>query len=73
MSSTDIRETCTQIIDEANAVIAYTNSLEMAESDKSKAVFSEIRLDELSHLQKHIVALTEILSGDEPGEAEKIE
>ena len=73
MSNADVREICTQIVDEANAVIAYTNSIEMAESEKTKAIFEEIRQDELGHLQKHIVALTEVLSGVEPTEAEKMD
>jgi hypothetical protein len=37
------------------------------------SVFAEDRNDELSHLQKLVVALTEMLSGEEPTEAEKMD
>ena len=73
MNSKDIIETCKQAIDEANAIIAYTNSIDAVEDQNLKSIYAEIRNDELGHLQKHIVALTEILSGDEPTEAEQMD
>ena len=73
MNSTDIKETCKQIIDEATAIIAYTDSIDCIKNKTLKSVYAEDRKDELSHLQKLIVALTEILSGEEPKIAEEME
>jgi len=72
-NSISIKEICRQIVDEANAVIAYTDSIDATEDDTLKSVFGETRHDELGHLQKLIVALTEIMSGDEPREAKKMD
>ena len=73
MSNTDIKETCKQIIEEANAIIAYTDSIEITTGQSLRSVFTETMTDELSHLQKLIVALTEIFDGDEPTSAEEME
>lgn len=63
MNSINVLETCKQIIDEANAVIRYTDSMNAVDDDTLRAVYEEARDDELSHLQKLIVALTEIIIG----------
>ena len=73
MDITDIRETCKQIIDETNAITAYTDSIEAVSDEKLKSIYAEIRNDELGHLQKHVVALTEILSGEEPVKAAQMD
>ena len=71
--SINIKELCKQIIDETTAIVAYTDSIDTVKDNKLKAIFTEIRGDELSHLQKHVVALTEILHGDEPTVAEQMD
>jgi hypothetical protein len=73
LNSTDIKETCKQLIDEATAIIKYTDSIDATEDETLKAVFEETRHDELGHVQKLTVALTEILSGGPPTEAEKMD
>jgi hypothetical protein len=60
----DVKEICKQIINEAQAVINYAESMEQVASDITRgAIFEEIIDDELSHLQKLVVALTEIALG----------
>jgi rubrerythrin len=73
LNSTDIRETCKQLIDEATAIIKYTDSIDAAESDALKAVFTETRHDELAHVQKLTVALTALLNGEEPEAAAQMD
>ena len=73
MNSTNIIETCKQAIAEATAIIEYTQSIDAVDDDKLKSIYSEIRHDELGHLQKHVVALTELLAGEEPTEAEQMD
>jgi rubrerythrin len=73
MNNTDISETCKQIMDEADAIIKYTYSMEQNVGDTSRAIFEEIRNDELEHLQKLVVMLTEAFSGEEPTEADKMD
>jgi hypothetical protein len=54
-----IIEICKQVIDESNAIIAYTNSIESVGDDKEAiARFSELRNDELTHLQQLVVLLS---------------
>ena len=66
----EIRETCKQIIAEAQAILDYTDSIAAVRDASLTAVFTETRADELAHLQKLVVALTELMSGDEPAQAE---
>ena len=61
------------LADEANAISDYTQAISMAEDDTTKALLTEIRNDELGHAQKLIVALTEVLGGGEPVEAERMD
>jgi hypothetical protein len=47
------------VIDEATAIIQYTDSIEAAKDNKDAiARFSEIRDDELTHLQQLVVLLS---------------
>jgi len=73
MSGTGVKETCKQIIDESTAIIAYTDSIDAVDDELLRSICAEIRRDELGHLQKLIVALTEILSNSEPAEAEQMD
>ena len=73
INSIEIKEFCKQIIDEAKAIIDYTDSIDAVTEEKIKNIFEEVRCDELGHLQKHTVALTEIMSGEEPTEAERMD
>jgi len=73
MNSTDVKEICKQIIAEANAVIGYTDSIDNSKSKALKATFAEDMKDEVSHLQKLVVALTEVIDGKEPTIAEKMD
>jgi|GEM_PF-5913695 len=73
MAGTMIREITKNIADEAEAISDYTDSIAFCDDAKLKAIFAEIRNDELGHLQKLTVALTEILGGSEPEAAEAME
>lgn len=54
-----IKTIATQVIDEATAIIQYTDSIEAAKDNKDAiARFSEIRDDELTHLQQLVVLLS---------------
>ena len=73
MNNTSIKETCKQLIDEATAIINYTDSIDATSDETLRAVFEETRHDELAHVQKLTVALTELLSGESPVEAERMD
>ena len=73
MNSTSIKETCKQLIDEATAIIKYTESIDATTDETLRSVFEETRHDELGHVQKLTVALTELLSGESPVEAERMD
>ena len=47
-----------QVIDEATAIIQYTESIEASADKEVIARFSEIRNDELTHLQQLVVLLS---------------
>ena len=68
-----IEHYCDNIADEAKAIHDYTKAKRKAKDAPSKAIFTEIRHDELGHLQKLTVGLTEILAGDEPAVAERMD
>jgi hypothetical protein len=54
-----IKTVANQIIDEATAIIQYTDSIEATQGDKDVvARFSEIRDDELTHLQQLVILLS---------------
>jgi len=69
----NIRETCKQIIAEVTAIVEYTDSIEAVTDDTIKGIFTEVRFDELSHLQKHVIALTAMLNGEEPEAAAQMD
>ena len=73
MDSTIIMQICKNLSDEATAISDYTQSISMVEDESSKSIFREVRNDELGHAQKLIVALTEVLGGEEPIEAERMD
>ena len=66
---TPIIAVCNELIAEANAIIAYTNDLELLKDGDPKVVktFEDIRLDELEHVQNLTVALTELMVVEEEG------
>ena len=68
-SPTPIIATCNELIAEAEAIIKYTNDLELIKDGDSKTVktFEDIRADELEHVQKLTLALTELMGGEEEG------
>ncbi len=77
MSAEAIRALCRELAAEADAVVKYTDDIEATESLESGPadLFREIRLDELEHIQKLTLALTEQLTiaeedagGDEDAE-----
>ena len=61
-----IRELCKNIGDEAQAISDYTKGIALVTDKKVQSIFAEIRNDELGHLQKLTVALSEVLNGKEP-------
>lgn len=68
-----IRQIAHQLGEEAKAIIEYTNSIQATDDTTLKAVFLELRNDELAHAQKLLVALTEVMGGNEPETAEKMD
>lgn len=68
-----IRELCKNIGDEAQAIADYTKGIALVTDEKVQSIFAEIRNDELGHLQKLTVALSEVLSGKEPTIAENMD
>ena len=73
MNSTVIMQLCKNLSDEATAISDYTQAISMTEDETVKALFTEIRNDELGHAQKLVVALTEVLGGSEPVAAENMD
>lgn len=69
VSPTHVIAVCNELIAEATAIIAYTNDLELVKDGDPKVVktFTDIRLDELEHVQNLTVALTELMVAEEEG------
>jgi len=71
MSAITVKALCRQLIAEAEAIIKYTEDIECMKTieDGASALFDELRLDELEHIQKLTLELTEALSTgeEEPG------
>lgn len=69
-SPTQINAVCNELIAEAEAIIKYTSDIELIKDGDPKLVktFTEIRLDELEHIQNLAMALTELLVEEEGGE-----
>lgn len=55
---------CRQLVAEAEAIIKYTEDIECTKAIEggASALFDELRLDELEHIQKLTLELTEALS-----------
>ena len=68
-----IRQLAHQLAEEAKAIGEYTNSISMTDDAMLKAIFTELRNDELHHAQKLVVALTEAMGGSEPVAAENMD
>jgi len=68
-----IRELCKNIGDEAQAISDYTKGIALVSDKKVQSIFAEIRNDELGHLQKLTIALSEVLGGHEPTIAENMD
>ena len=66
MDSAVIMQLCENLADESKAISDYTQAISLVEDVSAKALFAEIRNDELGHAQKLLVALTEVLGGNEP-------
>ena len=73
LNSQVIMEICKNLADEAKAVSDYTQSISFTENETTKAMFTEIRNDELGHAQKLIIALTEVLGGSPPEVAARMD
>lgn len=67
MSAIAIAALCRQLIAEAEAIIKYTEDIEATKAIEGgdAALFDELRLDELEHIQKLTLELTEALSTGE--------
>ena len=64
--------TCRELAEEANAIIKYTEDIEaIGTENPAAAVMTDIRLDELEHVQKLALALSRLLVGDEDDEGEE--
>ena len=62
---------CRELAEEANAIITYTEDLAAigGEDPETAALLTDIRLDELEHVQKLALGLSRVLIGEEDGEA----
>ena len=57
-----IRTIAKQVIDEATAIIQYTESIDAVGDEKDTiARFAELRNDELTHLQQLVVLLSSVM------------
>jgi len=68
-----VKNLCKNISDEAQAISDYTKSISKVKDKTTIDIFTEIRNDELGHLQKLTVGLTEVLGGSEPATAERMD
>lgn len=75
MSAEAIRALCRELTAEADAVIKYTDDIEITESLEGGPadLLREIRLDELEHIQKLTLSLTEQLTITEEAGGEENE
>lgn len=73
MDSAVIMQLCKNLADESKAISDYTQAISLVEDETAKALFAEIRNDELGHAQKLLVALSEVLAGGTPEEAAQMD
>lgn len=67
MPAEGIKALCRELIAEADAIIKYTDDISCTESLENgpSELLKEIRLDELEHVQKLTLQLTEMLTETE--------
>ena len=73
MTTREIIEVSKQIAEEAKAICEYSESIEAVEDEALISIFEEIRKDELEHLQKLTIAITQMLNGEEPAAAAQMD
>lgn len=73
MSDQNIIRLCRGIVGEAETIIQLTENISMTEETTTKEIFTEVRHDELGHLQKFTIALSETMVGKEPVKAENMD
>jgi hypothetical protein len=67
---TELEHILHQIQEEAKAIAEYTADLASGTlAADAKDVFNKVRLDELEHLQAHVILLTKRLRGESNGQA----
>ncbi len=64
---------CQSGIKELNAIIDYTQKIQMSQNEVMKAIYTDNRRDELPHIQNLAVAITAMLNGEEPSAAEQMD
>ena len=64
---------CDSIIKEAKAIKDYTLRLNETQSDAMRRIYTDNRFDELPHIQNLVVALTQMLNGEEPDAAAQMD
>lgn len=64
---------CEAGIKELEAIKDYTMKLQATQNDEMKTLYTNNRADELPHIQNIVVALTEMLDGEEPAEAAQMD
>lgn len=64
MNPNSVNAVCRQLIAEAEAIIKYNDDRELIKEidEKTTKLFDDIRADELEHLQKLCIQLTELLT-----------
>jgi hypothetical protein len=64
----ELERICHEIQEEARAILEYTADIDSGVlAADAVNVFKDVRLDELEHLQAHVILLTKRLKGEEHG------
>jgi predicted house-cleaning noncanonical NTP pyrophosphatase (MazG superfamily) len=64
---------CEAGIKELDAIKDYTEKIRSSMSEDMRKLYTDNRMDELPHIQNIVVALTEMLNGDEPEQAARMD
>ena len=64
---------CTSGIKELEAIMDYTQKIQSTQNDAMRQVYTDNRADELPHIQNLVVAITAMLSGEEPTAAAQMD
>ena len=64
---------CEAGIKELEAIKDYTEKIRGSLSEDMRKLYTDNRMDELPHIQNLVVALTEMLDGDNPSEAARMD